>query len=87
MNRYEVAKKDGIPRACIRKYVGQSFCDRPVFESKEFMFHDDKYALQHYQDNKFLKVCEDCVDACIATGLMDTQTLAPMATRGEKNDK
>jgi hypothetical protein len=86
-------KWDGVPRACIRKRrskstsLSVSFCGREdVNEQHEFMFTDAEHAVQHYRDSKHLRACEACVNEAIDEGAADGHYIAPMTTRGEKDN-
>ena len=79
--------KPPIPTACIKKSDGRSYCRREVQESREYMFSDAGHAVRNYKDSTFLRACPDCVKECTAAGVGQTHFMAPMATRGEENNK
>lgn len=80
-------KGDGIPFACIKKRDNRSYCGREVTEAREYMFGDAVYAMKHYRNSTFMKVCPDCAKECERAGVGEIKFMAPMATRGEENNR
>ena len=76
-----------VPFACIKKRDGRSYCGRDVNETREYVFQDAGHAVRNYKDSAFLRACPDCVTECEAAGVHKTTFMAPMATRGEENNK
>lgn len=76
----------GVPYACIRRKQDTTICDRGIDENTEFVFRDAAYAISRYGNSPTLRVCPDCAKICEAEGIGATKMIAPMATRGMKDN-
>jgi hypothetical protein len=47
-------------RGCLQASLDQTFCGDPLMRD-DFRFVDVEHAMKHYENGKFLKVCEACV--------------------------
>ncbi len=77
------------PFACLKKREGQTYCGRDVQESREYVFNDAAYAMQHYRRSRTIAVCNKCAERAEREGVgAGQQHMAPMALRGiRENDK
>jgi hypothetical protein len=78
-----------VPFACIKLSDKHSYCGREdVDEKNEFMFTNVARAVQLYRNGKHLRACTGCVGAAELAAKQAGTDLAPMATRGMKeNDR
>jgi len=84
----EAKMKPGtVPWAHIKKRDNRSYCGEEVKENSEYMFNDAGHAVRNYKDSKTIRACPKCVAECEAAGVGTVKFMAPMATRGEENNK
>ena len=79
-------KPNPTPIACVRRRPGISYCFRDYSEEREFAFTDPRYAISHYRNSKVIRLCSDCATVIEAEFGPINDTIAPMATRGLKEN-